>query len=111
MTEDFGWGFEACVYSDTLVNLDDYQAVGYIQYEDFKQIDNGRGSFRRSQVEDTGLWIVCSAGVENPDNIFVTNSFQPIDSKNAQDRSPLTGLLNTIRPRWMCQMQLCWRWT
>lgn len=98
MTEDFGWGFEACVYSDTLVNLDDYQAVGYIQYEDFKQIDNGRGSFRRSQVEDTGLWIVCSAGVENPDNIFVTNSFQPIDSENAQDRSPLTGFIEYNTP-------------
>lgn len=98
MQDEYGWGPEACVYSDTLVNLEDYQAVGYVQYEDFKQIDNGRGSFRRSQVEDSGLWIVCSAGVENPDNIYGTDSFQPIDSEKAQDRNPLTGFIEYNTP-------------
>lgn len=98
MSDEFGWGPEACIYSDTLVNLNDYLAVGYVQYEDFKQIDNGKGSFRRSQIEDTGLWIVCSAGVENPDNIYGTNSFQPIDSAEAQDRNPLTGFIEYTTP-------------
>lgn len=98
MQDEFGWGFEACVYSDSLVNLEDYQAVGHVQYEDFEQIDNGKGSFRRSQVEDTGLWILCSAGVDNPDNVYVTNSFQPIDSGEAQDRKPLTGFIEYNTP-------------
>jgi Na+-transporting methylmalonyl-CoA/oxaloacetate decarboxylase gamma subunit len=98
MQDEFGWGPEACIYTDTIVNLDDYIAVGYIQYEDYKQIDNGKGSFRRSQIEDSGLWIVCSAGVENPDNIYSTDSFQPIDSEKAQDRNPLTGFIEYNTP-------------